>query len=1108
MPLIKIATLNVRGLNESKAVYLLDFIIRSKIDVCLLQETHIKSSSELEKIESVFYQFSCVFPLCESNSKGVGFLIRKNSNIITKNIFHDLNNRVLGCEVCFDNISFNLVTVYCPNSIQQQVEFTEELYDVLNTKKRVLLVGDFNFVEDKLKDRENLKQNIYEVRNEQINIKSWHNFFQNLLFTEIEWQKNNQKRGLMTWTNGIQASRIDRFYKKVDFPFVVEYVDNKTFSMSDHRMIVASVTTDKKITKSKNSHWKLNESILNVERIHKKILGQCERIPLKIKTHSENWYDVFIREIVKMLKFESRRENVERNKNFNDHFSALSLMDKTSQTSENYVKEKNALRRKIEQHYEEKKSGHEKRVRDERMTFFKQPTKVLIEKEMRKAKSCELKEYECMNGEKTTDQETILNDVHSFYSNLLGTDKVADEKINSYAFKIRPLKEEQDREMLNSDISYDEVYECVKKMSDAAPGSNGLTIGFYKKYFPYFGKYYVDVLNHSQTLPDVFKESIIKLIPKNSKEVKTVNDMRPISLTNYEYRIFTKVMANRIRKISMKLIGENQTCSILGRRINDNIVQIRDIIEDANTKNKETFVVSVDQSKAFDSISHKYLFKLLKHLNLGYFFENTIRRLYSNSYACVEVNKEKSNKIFINSGMKQGCALSMILYVLSIEELIVRVNLNEQIKGYKLSVLKKTETKISGYADDLNATLSNYDSIKGFFNETNGWCEVSGAKVNKNKTKILGLNTTVERYETIKFVDDMKILGVIFNKSGPAAENISKAVNKVSSVLSMWQNITMNELERIAVCKTFALSKLWYIANFMVLSEKSIKCIERKLYKFIWCGSIEQIKRGTLILPYDRGGLNMMNIRAKLKTIMFQNFVYTIQNIERSAHQLSVYWMKFLMRDFVELKNFNIIPQGEKKERPLFYEKMIECVCELKRLDCSYALHYNQTKTCESYALFVKQYEIRPKIESKYVCLDWREIYNNIHNTTVHSELRALNYKILFDALPCNQRFNNRIKQNCFLCDSCIESRDHLFIDCSFTRSLVGDFTDLLDDRLVSISINKFIFGIQLTKHDSKIISLFKFVLWKLRNKCRTSQVLNKKALFNTFFHFYFERFF
>jgi hypothetical protein len=87
----------------------------------------------------------------------------------------------------------------------------------------------------------------------------------------------------------------------------------------------------------------------------------------------------------------------------------------------------------------------------------------------------------------------------------------------------------------------------------------------------------------------------------------------------------------------------------------------------------------------------------------------------------------------------------MIFSVFAIEELIVRVKLNEQIKGYKLSVLKKTDPIVSGYADDLNGTLITYDSILGFFNETNKRCEVSGARVNKEKTKILGLNTTVER---------------------------------------------------------------------------------------------------------------------------------------------------------------------------------------------------------------------------------------------------------------------------------------------------------------------------------------------------------------------------
>ena len=84
------------------------------------------------------------------------------------------------------------------------------------------------------------------------------------------------------------------------------------------------------------------------------------------------------------------------------------------------------------------------------------------------------------------------------------------------------------------------------KMKEAAPGLNGLTIGFYKKFFPYFGQSYIDVINNEKELPNVFKESLIKLIPKNSNKVKSINDMRPISLTNYDYRIFTKVLSNRL----------------------------------------------------------------------------------------------------------------------------------------------------------------------------------------------------------------------------------------------------------------------------------------------------------------------------------------------------------------------------------------------------------------------------------------------------------------------------------------------------------------------------------------------------------------------------------
>jgi hypothetical protein len=55
-------------------------------------------------------------------------------------------------------------------------------------------------------------------------------------------------------------------------------------------------------------------------------------------------------------------------------------------------------------------------------------------------------------------------------------------------------------------------------------------------------------------------------------------------LTNYEYRIFPKVLANRLKKIGECLVDESQTCSIQSRRIGDGINTIRDIMYDSNIK--------------------------------------------------------------------------------------------------------------------------------------------------------------------------------------------------------------------------------------------------------------------------------------------------------------------------------------------------------------------------------------------------------------------------------------------------------------------------------------------------------------------------------------------
>ncbi|CAF1048156.1 unnamed protein product, partial [Brachionus calyciflorus] len=156
-------------------------------------------------------------------------------------------------------------------------------------------------------------------------------------------------------------------------------------------------------------------------------------------------------------------------------------------------------------------------------------------------------------------------------------------------------------------------------------------------------------------------ESKIKLIPKNKKETKGVNDLRRISLTNLEYRIFTKILANRFRSIGHKIVQDHQTCSVFGRRMTDNIWLLNDMIEDSNKRKKDLNIILADQKKAFDSISHRYIFALLKHLNLGDFIFYNIKRIYNNSSAKIVLNMYETNSIIIKSGIKQGCALSMML---------------------------------------------------------------------------------------------------------------------------------------------------------------------------------------------------------------------------------------------------------------------------------------------------------------------------------------------------------------------------------------------------------------------------------------------------------------
>lgn len=100
--------------------------------------------------------------------------------------------------------------------------------------------------------------------------------------------------------------------------------------------------------------------------------------------------------------------------------------------------------------------------------------------------------------------------------------------------------------------------------------------------------------------------SFIVLIPKKENPQK-VSEFRPISLIGCMYKVLSKVLANRLRKVMNVLISYGQLAFIMGRQILDGILIANVVIDEAKRKKKEVVFFKVDFEKAYDSVSWSFL---------------------------------------------------------------------------------------------------------------------------------------------------------------------------------------------------------------------------------------------------------------------------------------------------------------------------------------------------------------------------------------------------------------------------------------------------------------------------------------------------------------------
>lgn len=262
------------------------------------------------------------------------------------------------------------------------------------------------------------------------------------------------------------------------------------------------------------------------------------------------------------------------------------------------------------------------------------------------------------------------------------------------------------------------------------------------------------------------------------------------------------------------MIHPNQTC-IPGRHIEYNIHTIQDLIDNVNDTDGELALIFIDQEKAFDRMSHTFIFKTLHQFGFGPNFIDWVKTICKDTKSFVKVNGYETYEFNIERGIRQGCALSALLYVLSAEILSINIRKNKQIKGYryKMKNVQYLEHKIAQYADDTNVCVSNMTSLDELFKTLADFEKATNAKVNNDKTEALWVGKwkgRMDKPHQLKWNNNyVKFLGIyVGNKVGASGSktlsdlNFAEQIEKIKNKMSYWKGKGISLIGRVKVLNT------------------------------------------------------------------------------------------------------------------------------------------------------------------------------------------------------------------------------------------------------------------------------------------------------------------
>nr|GEW21572.1 RNA-directed DNA polymerase, eukaryota [Tanacetum cinerariifolium] len=413
-------------------------------------------------------------------------------------------------------------------------------------------------------------------------------------------------------------------------------------------------------------------------------------------------------------------------------------------------------------------------------------------------------------------------------------------------------------------ISYQEIKRVVWDCGiDKSLAPDGVTFGFIRRYWSLIEKDVVAAVQHFFTFgnfPKGCNASFIALIPK-ILDAKLVKDFRPISLIGSLYKVIAKILANWLVGVLGDLVSEVQSAFIADRQILDGSLILNEVLQWCKAKEKQTFIFKIDFEKAYDSVRWDFLGDVLNRLGFCAKWCGCIQEFLQSSRGSVLVNGSLTEEFQFYKGLKQGDPLSLFLFILVMESLLLSFKKVEDAGMFNgIKINSSMTLSHMFYADDAifmgQWIKRNIDTLMYMLK---GFERASGLSINFSKCKFMELAVSIEK------------VGGCMSRIKSWDEVIDKMVYR----LSEWKMKTLSIGGRLTLLKeVFGSMPIYHMSIFkvpMLVQQRteSIRChffngndLDSK--RSIW------VSWNKVLTSKEKGGLGVSSLFALNKALMFK----------------------------------------------------------------------------------------------------------------------------------------------------------------------------------------------------------------------------------------------